>query len=88
MKRLLSLKTKYNIVICLVNQVRNVIKSKNYNFNTESDIKSLYFEHLEPFVDLRIGVSKDQHNDIYVNLIGEKEEEKVSSLAQLLSRIN
>ena len=88
MKRLRSLKTKYNIVICLVNQVRNVIKSKNYNFNTESDIKSLYFEHLEPFVDLRIDVSKDQHNDIYVNLIGEKEEEKASSLAQLLSRIN
>ena len=88
MKRLRSLKQEYGIVICFVNQIRNVIRTDNYTFNTDSDIKSLYFEHLEPFVDLRIVVSKDQHNDIYVNLIGEKKEEKASGLGQLLSRIN
>ena len=87
MKRLRSVKTKYSIVVCLVNQFRNVIKTKNYDFNTESDIKSLYFEHLEPFIDIRIAISKDDYNDIYVNLIGEKKEEKRCGLVDILSKI-
>ena len=87
MKRLRSAKTKYSIVVCLVNQFRNVIKTKNYDFNTESDIKSLYFEHLEPFIDTRIVISKDHYNDIYVKLIGEKKEEKRCGLVDILSKI-
>lgn len=88
MKRLRSSKTKYSTVVCLVNQIRTVIKTKNYDFNTASEVKSLYFEHLESFVDLRVGVSKDEYSDIYVKLIGEKKEEKVCGLSQLLSRVN
>lgn len=88
MKRLRISKIKNSIVICLVNQIRNVIKTNNYNFDTESEVKSLYFEHLEPFVDLRIGVSKDEYSNIYVDLIGEKKKEKSCSLSSLLSRIN
>lgn len=88
MKRLRSSKTRHGITICLVNQIRNVIKTKYYNFNTESEIKSLYFEHLEPFIDSRIGITKSINHDIYVKLIGEKKEEKKCGLSQLLSRIN
>lgn len=87
MKRLRSAKTKYSIVVCLVNQFRNVIKTKNYDFNTESDIKSLYSEHLELFIDIRIAISKDDYNDIYVKLIGEKKEEKRCGLVDILSKI-
>ena len=88
MKRLRSSKTKYSTVVCLVNQIRTVIKTKNYDFNTASEVKSLYFEHLESFVDLRVGVSKDEYSDIYVKLIEKKKEEKVCGLSQLLSRVN
>ena len=87
MKRLRSPKTRCGIVICLVNQIRNVIKTKHYDFNTESEVKSLYFEHLETFIDLRIGITKSTDNDIYVTMVGEKKEEKSCGLSSLLSRI-
>ena len=87
MKRLRSSKTRHGIVICLVNQIRNVIKTKNYDFNTELEVKSLYFEHLEPFIDSRIDITKSVNNDIYVKLIGKKKEKKECGFSQLLSRI-
>ena len=86
-KRLRNSKTRHGIAICLVNQIRNVIKTKHYDFNTESEVKSLYFEHLETFIDLRIGITKSTDNDIYVKMVGEKKEEKSCGLSSLLSRI-
>ena len=87
MKRLRSLKEIYGVSIILVNQFRNVIKTNKYNFDTNDEIKSLYYEHLESFLDIRIGISKDESSNIYVNLIEEKKEEETTALEKLISNL-
>ena len=87
MKRLRSLKEIYGVSIILVNQFRNVIKTNKYNFDTNDEIKSLYYEHLESFLDIRIGISKDESSNIYVNLIEEKQEEETTALERLIANL-
>ena len=73
------LKTKINesenLTIIFLNQYRHIINNEEYNFDdSESSIKTLYWEHLEEFVDARLeSVRREDSNEIEVSLKSKKE---------------
>lgn len=63
------------LTIIFLNQYRYIINNDEYNFAQMNDsIKTLYWEHLEEFVDARFEVTKeDDTNDIYLKLKSKKD---------------
>ena len=88
MKQLLKISVGTNATIIIVNQNRYVIETKEYKFGTQSPTKTLYWEHLEPFVKIRLGVSKDADKNIHVRLLEKKEEPKKDNFSSFLSSMS
>ena len=88
MKQLLKISVETHATIIFVNQNRYVIESNDFKFATDQPIKTLYWEHLEPFVKIRLGISKDSDRNIHVNLLEKKEEPKKDSFTSFLSSIS
>lgn len=84
MKSLKNIAAAHNAKILFVNQYRHVINNDTYCFATEEAYKTMYFEHLDQYVDGRLGVTKDDDNNIYMELKETKIRGQKSSLENIL----
>lgn len=88
MKKLLKISVETNATIILANQSRYVVETTEYKFGTQSPTKTLYWEHLEPFVKIRLEVYKDADRDIHIRLLEKKEEPKKDNFSSFLSSMS
>ena len=87
MKGLELLSRRLCITIFIVNQYRYIIPAKNYEFVGDSHMKSLYIEHIRPFLSMRLRVEKDENKNIYLSLIEKQEKKSPDSFLGLLNSL-
>lgn len=84
MKKLLKISMENAATIIIVNQKRYVVGSREYKFSSIEAIKTLYWEHLEPFVKTRLEVSKDNNRNIHITMKSIKKKPREDDFASFL----
>lgn len=84
MKSLRNVALSHGVKILFVNQIRHVINNSTYQFATDEEYKTLYWEHISSYVDGRFSVTKDDNLDIHVDVKEVKSTAEKTSLENLL----
>lgn len=84
MKKLLKISVESTATVVLVNQNRYIVDSREYKFGSTEATKTLYWEHLEPFVKIRLEVYKDDIRDIHIAMKSIKEKPREDDFASFL----
>ena len=84
MKKLLKISVENATIIVLVNQNRYIVDSREYKFGSTEATKTLYWEHLEAFVKIRLEVYKDDNRDIHIAMKSIKEKPREDDFASFL----
>lgn len=87
MKSLRGIASKYGTKIFFINQYRHVIRNNSYLFDADEEYKTLYWEHLCQYVDGRITVSRDEDDNISMELKEQKNSVPKTSLENLLDQL-
>ena len=87
MKKLLKISVENATIIVLVNQNRYIVDSREYKFGSTEATKTLYWEHLEAFVKIRLEVYKDDNRDIHIAMKSIKEKPREDDFASFLGSI-
>ena len=87
LKGLELLSRSYGITIFIVNQYRYIVPSSDYEFVGNTPTKSLYIEHICPFISMRIGVEKDENKNITLRLIEKQKKKSPDSFLGLLNSL-
>lgn len=88
LKRFRLASKQQNGLICLVNQYRYAIKNNEYDFGGNAQIKSLYSEHITPFIFAQIQVQKDESHNIIMSLLQKKNKKQPAQFSQLLNSLS
>ena len=87
MKGLDSLSRRVGITIFIVNQYRYIVPASDYKFVGDNQTKSLYIEHISPFLSMRLEAAKDNNKNIRLNLIEKQEKKSPDSFLGLLNSL-
>ena len=87
LKGLKLLSKQLGITVFIVNQYRYILPGAGYEFIGDAPTKSLYIEHISPFLCMRLKVQKDKNNNITLNLMEKQKEKSPDSFLKLLNSL-
>lgn len=87
LKGLKLLSKQLGITVFIVNQYRYILPGTGYEFIGDAPTKSLYIEHISPFLCMRLKVEKDKNNNITLNLMEKQKEKSPDSFLKLLNSL-
>lgn len=87
MKGLDALSRRLGTTIFIVNQYRYIVPASDYEFVGDNQTKSLYIEHIRPFLSMRLEAVKDKNKNIRLILIEKQEKKSPDSFLRLLNSL-